>query len=228
MRPVRDHHANPVGDGVALGKERFQQRRGQRSFEVVADLAALLVVGHHDDGMLRVQHGRHERISLRRNRQQTLFLREIVQAIQRVNAAPQELGHIPVQAEGLLELDLHRVAGLHRLEQGTVDRVILEGPPRLILPVVLHDGRHLAVIPDHDHLPAGPQWQGRHDRLGQADLGRFVKHQQLEGRVIEEVLTLFLGRLVNTTGRRAHDGKREPIQELKRLRMIPISDLQSD
>ncbi len=105
-----------------------------------------------------------------------------------VDLLTQELGHDRVQTETLGELDHGRMERPQGVEERRIDLELLESPPRLGLPVVLDDGRHLAVVAHHDDLAVRPQRQGRHDRLGQVHLRGLVQHQAVDEVMAEDLL----------------------------------------
>ena len=98
-----------------------------------------------------------------------------------VDLLAQELGDIGMHPEALLEADLMLLGEL--IAQGEEERFVAaegdEGAAHLALPVVLDDGRHLAVIADDDELAIFLQGERAHDGFGEVDLGSLVEDQQV-------------------------------------------------
>ena len=150
-------------------------------------LAAHLLVDDDRERVIRSRNARRSR-SPWNERQQLGLAGEVGDAVLLVDLFAEELRDIGVDAEAFLEADLMFLGEL--IAQGEEERFVAaegdEGAAHLARPVVLDDGRHLAVVADDDELAVVLEGKGAHDGLGEIDLGGFVEDQQVAPAILKE------------------------------------------
>ena len=175
-----------VAGGIGQGEE-LEDGGDQLLLEAVADLALGFVVDDDDERVLRGEDGGDEGVGDGAGLDQVAALGVVGDAVLGVDLAPQELGHVGVEAEALREFDHRWREGEEGGEEGLVGAELLEGAARLAGPVVLDDRRHLAVVADDDEAAVGRQGEGGHDRFRQVHLRGLVEDQAVGEVVAEEI-----------------------------------------
>ncbi len=175
----------------------------------------------HDnhDRVVRIEHGRLERIVERMAGDDLRLARVIGDAVLVIDLAAQEFRHLGMEAEALGEPDHRLIARFHHRQQGQEKRLeraeFAECAPRLTAPVVLDDRRHLPVVADYDQVAIKLEREGRHHRFRQVHLGRFVQNQRVDEMVAEELgAPSITDEVVDTAGRRADDTPALPFDRL--------------
>ena len=93
-----------------------------------------------------------------------------------------------MNAEAALELDLRNVQRFQELVQRPEGPELTASAARLLVPVMLHNRRHLARVADDNDLTARTQRQPGQQCFRQRKLTRFVKYQQIAKTIAEQIV----------------------------------------